>query len=185
MVINNIYEPPYNKFPPDGPIPVLSKTLVKSKLSQKFWKVTEKIYEELEEDRKNQEIQNPYQLTPLNESPISSPLPPQKLRSGKPSTGTNSKKIINKDNVLRAKTNNTQYKGENNQGRMYNTEQPEVGKVTQEEIEQLKNLIRRLQKELEMKDEIIRKQRVEKEKLSLRMDDLEKMLASFLVRNII
>ena len=37
MIINNRYEEPYNKFPNDGPIPLLSKPIVISKLSKKFW----------------------------------------------------------------------------------------------------------------------------------------------------
>ena len=44
MIINNQFEDPYNKFPPNGPIPFLSQPLVKSKLSNKFWKITKNIF---------------------------------------------------------------------------------------------------------------------------------------------
>ena len=54
MIINNRFEEPYKKFAPEGPIPVLSKTLVKSRLSKKFWKNTQKIYDEIN----NQDIEN-------------------------------------------------------------------------------------------------------------------------------
>ena len=37
-ILNNKFEEPYNKFPKDGPIPIINKTLVKSKLSPKFFK---------------------------------------------------------------------------------------------------------------------------------------------------
>ena len=37
MILNNRFEEPYNKFPGDGPIQLLSKPIVKSKLSKKFW----------------------------------------------------------------------------------------------------------------------------------------------------
>ena len=37
MILNNRFEEPYNNFPNDGPIPLLSKPVVKSKLSKKFW----------------------------------------------------------------------------------------------------------------------------------------------------
>ena len=47
MLINNSYEEPYNKFVPEGPLPILSKTLVTSKLTPKFWKRTKKIYQYL------------------------------------------------------------------------------------------------------------------------------------------
>ena len=51
MIINNIYEDPYNKFPSSAPIPLLSRPLVKSKLTQKFWKTTQNIFEStLKED---------------------------------------------------------------------------------------------------------------------------------------
>lgn len=36
MIINNNFEEPYNKFPPEGSVPILSKTIIKSKLSSKF-----------------------------------------------------------------------------------------------------------------------------------------------------
>lgn len=45
MLINKRVEEPYNKLPPEGPLPILSKTLIKSKLSPKFWKQTKNIYE--------------------------------------------------------------------------------------------------------------------------------------------
>ena len=37
MLMNNRIEEPYNKLPKEGPLPILSKTLIKSKLTQKFW----------------------------------------------------------------------------------------------------------------------------------------------------
>ena len=45
MLINKRIEEPYNRLPPEGPLPILSKTLIKSKLSPKFWKQTKDIYE--------------------------------------------------------------------------------------------------------------------------------------------
>jgi hypothetical protein len=36
MIINNTFEAPYNKFAPEGSIPIISKSIVKSKLSNKF-----------------------------------------------------------------------------------------------------------------------------------------------------
>ena len=56
MILNNRFEEPYNKFAPDGPIPILSKTLVKSRLSNKFWKCTQKLYEQIN----NQENEENY-----------------------------------------------------------------------------------------------------------------------------
>ena len=45
MLINKRVEEPYSRLPPEGPLPILSKTLIKSKLSPKFWKQTKDIYE--------------------------------------------------------------------------------------------------------------------------------------------
>ena len=45
MLINKRIEEPYNRLPPDGPLPILSKTLTKSKLTPKFWKLTQNLYD--------------------------------------------------------------------------------------------------------------------------------------------
>ena len=45
MIINNRYDDPYNKFPTSEPIPLLSRPLVKSALTEKFWKITQNIFE--------------------------------------------------------------------------------------------------------------------------------------------
>jgi len=41
MIINNSFEDPYNKFAPEGNIPIISKSIVKSKLSNKFNQIME------------------------------------------------------------------------------------------------------------------------------------------------
>jgi hypothetical protein len=41
MILNNHFEEPYNKFPPDGPVPILSKSLVKVRLTSKFAEITD------------------------------------------------------------------------------------------------------------------------------------------------
>lgn len=37
-IINERFEDPYNKFAPESPVPIINKTIVKAKLSQKFLK---------------------------------------------------------------------------------------------------------------------------------------------------
>ena len=44
MLINGRIGEPYNKNPPDGPLQILSKTLVKSELTHKFWERVKHIY---------------------------------------------------------------------------------------------------------------------------------------------
>jgi hypothetical protein len=39
MVLNNNFEAPYNKFAPEGPVPIISKSIVKARLSNKFAEV--------------------------------------------------------------------------------------------------------------------------------------------------
>lgn len=46
MLINERIEDPYTKFPPNGPLPQLSKTVIKSKLTKTFWEKTRHIYDE-------------------------------------------------------------------------------------------------------------------------------------------
>lgn len=41
MVLNQKFEEPYNKLPPEGPIPIISKSVVKSKLSNKFSEISD------------------------------------------------------------------------------------------------------------------------------------------------
>ena len=45
-VLNEHFEEPYNKFPPEGSVPILNKALVKSKLSKKFFQEALKMQSE-------------------------------------------------------------------------------------------------------------------------------------------
>ena len=42
MLINNKLEEPFDKMPKDNDLPIISKTLVNSQLSSKFWKCAQK-----------------------------------------------------------------------------------------------------------------------------------------------
>ena len=54
-VLNEHFEEPYNKFPPEGSVPILNKALVKSKLSKKFFEEALKMQNEKEENYEQQE----------------------------------------------------------------------------------------------------------------------------------
>jgi len=41
MILNNSFEDPYNKFAPEGPLPIISKSLAKAKLTKKFSQITD------------------------------------------------------------------------------------------------------------------------------------------------
>ena len=152
MILNKRFEEPYNKFAPDGPIPILSKTLVKSRLSNKFWKCTQKLYEQIN----NQENEDNY-IEENNDNNFENEEQNEKLK------GLN--KNINKN------TNNF------NNERNYETKN---NKQDNSEIENMKMIISKLQNDLSKKDLIIQNQKEEKVKLEKRIDELEKMLSSFL-----
>ena len=66
MLINRRIEEPYNKNPNDGPLQILSKTLVKSKLSKKFWESVRHIYNSILINNDNNEKRNNYKLPTNN-----------------------------------------------------------------------------------------------------------------------
>ena len=152
MILNKRFEEPYNKFAPDGPIPILSKTLVKSRLSNKFWKSTQKLYEQIN----NQENEDNY-IEENNDNNFENEEQNERLK------GLN--KNINKN------TNNF------NNERNYEIKN---NKQDNSEIENMKMIISKLQNDLSKKDLIIQNQKEEKVKLEKRIDELEKMLSSFL-----
>ncbi len=47
MLLNNKLQSPYDKFAPEGSIPIISKSFVKSKLSNKFYELTSNELSEL------------------------------------------------------------------------------------------------------------------------------------------
>ena len=66
MIINCKYEDPYDKFPPIGSIPFLSQSLVKSKLSKKFWNITKNIFELSFKEVKSDDIKDIKSSNPIN-----------------------------------------------------------------------------------------------------------------------
>ena len=66
-ILNNRFEDPYNKFAPEGAVPIINKTLVKAKLSQKFIKSSGQIFKNF--DNENNEyinVQNNYNMNNNN-----------------------------------------------------------------------------------------------------------------------
>ena len=54
-ILNEHFEEPYNKFPPEGSVPILNKALVKSKLSKKFF---EEAFKMQNEEQQQGQIEN-------------------------------------------------------------------------------------------------------------------------------
>ena len=179
MILNNRFEEPYNKFAPEGPIPVLSKTLVKSRLSNKFWKATQRIYDAVNnvnnnyEDDMYQQPQNmmmPQQQVNENKFenefenyPVNQQIRNPAVANGQQKLKSNKNKYFQNNNMI----NNNDYQGNNNN-------------ATNEELQNMKNLILKLQNDLAQKDNIIQNQKEEKLRLTKRVDELERMLSTFL-----
>ena len=179
MILNNRFEEPYNKFAPEGPIPVLSKTLVKSRLSNKFWKATQRIYDAVNnvnnnyEDDMYQQPQNmmmPQQQVNENKFerefenyPVNQQIRNPAVANGQQKLKSNKNKYFQNNNII----NNNDYQGNNNN-------------ATNEELQNMKNLILKLQNDLAQKDNIIQNQKEEKLRLTKRVDELERMLSTFL-----
>ena len=66
-VLNEHFEEPYNKFPPEGSVPILNKTLVKSKLSKKFFEEALKM-QNVENNNENEENEENNESGNFNEN---------------------------------------------------------------------------------------------------------------------
>lgn len=206
MVINNRYEEPYNKFPDDGPLILLSKPLILSKLSKKFWYYTKYLPQETTSQ------QNPLQSDDINYFSSSPYYPPE--RSIPTYTNTNEySKISNMDNQKNSPkrseiasnivNSSIDYKPKkiNKKGiGKFNNNNPNINKISyrpksnnykkntsrsqrnntitedDNEISELNNVIVQLENELNRQDIIIMNQRNEKLSLIKRIEELEKLL---------
>ena len=57
-ILNKHFEEPYNKFPPEGSVPILNKALVKSKLTKKFFEETMNMKRDEEQFEQQQQNMN-------------------------------------------------------------------------------------------------------------------------------
>ena len=151
-VLNQRFEEPYDKFPKDGPIPIINKTLVRSKLSAKFFK-------------ESAELQNQNFENNNSDRVIEEPELEDRLNSNE--------NIDNSDN------NNFNAVVDTNGNIDYDkTVKNKEGK--KKEIEELKELIERLKTEVVQRDETLNKLNVKKEKIEKNIFELEKMLSQYL-----
>ena len=160
MILNNRFEEPYNKFAPEGPIPVLSKTLVKSRLSNKFWKATQRIYDAVNNDNNINYMDDNMNINKNN----------CKLNYRRPKTSEI--KVKNK-NMNRIRINN-ENKTTNKKRNKYGINKNEI-----DEINELNDIIYNLQCEINRQDFIINNQINEKKKLQKRIFELEQVLKNF------
>ena len=170
MLINNRFEEPYNKFPPDGPLPILSKSLVKSKLTKKFWQYTKHIYD------------NVAMVSPHNSNEVENEEQIQNFTNNKnkkrPKTPSNTH--LNLNTVRINKGIDFTFGKSNNLNDKINNIVSNARNEKNIEVDILKDAIIKLEDDLNKKDAIIAEQRKEKIKLTQRIEELERMLASFL-----
>jgi len=149
-ILNEHFEEPYNKFPPEGNVPILNKSLVKSRLSKKFFEESIK-------------IQNEEQLKQIIEEN-------QNYNSGNNSINIDSDNISlnHNNNKLRFKNNN-----EFNNTKKNDDQSVEIINKQQKEINRLNDVLK--QKDLEI-DTLIR----EKGQMQKHIQELEQMIGKFM-----
>ena len=222
MLINKRVEEPYSRLPPDGPLPILSKILVKSKLSKEFFKQTKYIYDPNTNppERLNQEIkkekleknnsQNRINKNPKNNKDLKNFKKNNSLKTKRANTPTikhtNFKNLNNQKNIIGNNSNknikyNSNYNNDvgniiknaniknnylnysNNNEKLNFSGNIKNNNEDEDELNILKETIFKLEDELNKKEKIIELQREERVKLSLKVEQLEKMLESIYQKN--
>ena len=165
MILNNRFEEPYNKFPTDGPLPLLSKPIIKSKLSKKFWLYSQYLesqnYINSEDDFSSSEnnknsIDNNYmnKNSIYNENKMNF-----KANYKRPKSSGIKLNNINRNKIINKKNKNTTN--------------------DMDEINKLNEIIYNLKYELNKQDFIINNQINEKMKLQKRISELEQIIKNF------
>ena len=152
-ILNEHFEEPYNKFPPEGSVPILNKALVKSKLSKKFFEETIKMQNEEQFGQQSSEDKQNY---------------------------NDNNNINNNDNninsgsrtKLRNKSNNINNNDFNNNSSI-NVQSNKIINEQQKEIDRLNEILK--QKDLEI-DTLIR----EKGQMQKHIQELEQMVGKFM-----
>ena len=165
MVLNNRYEEPYNKFPADGPLPLLSKPIVISKLSKKFWLFSQYL--------RNEEILSNGPSLEGNENNLNNNynnFEEKKYEEQIPQNNIGYMKM-KKDIKIRPKSSGV-YGRKSGNKRTNN-------RKDMKEINQLNDIILTLQSELNKQDFIINNQINEKKELAKRIHQLEQVLNNF------
>ncbi len=163
MILNNRFEEPYNKFPNDGPLPLLSKPIIKSKLSKKFWLYSQYLESQNclnnEDDCSSSENNNKNSFAFENNNYI-----------------FNENKMNFKKNYNRPKSSGIKLNNNISKNRINNKK---IKTNDIDEINKLNEIIYNLQYELNKQDFIINNQINEKMKLQKRISELEQIIKNF------
>ena len=162
-ILNEHFEEPYNKFPPEGSVPILNKALVKSKLSKKFFEETMKMQNEEQIDNQKNEDNQSYNFNEPNNN--FNNIGNIEIHSNI----SNKKKLRNKNNNINNKINNNEF---NNNEEM-NEQSIKIINEQQKEIDRLNEVLK--EKDIEI-DTLIR----EKGQMQKHIDELEQMIGKFM-----
>ena len=162
-ILNEHFEEPYNKFPPEGSVPILNKALVKSKLSKKFFEETMKMQNEEQIDNQNNEDNQSYNFNEPNNN--FNNIGNIEIHSNI----SNKKKLRNKNSNINNKINNNEF---NNNEEM-NEQSIKIINEQQKEIDRLNEVLK--EKDIEI-DTLIR----EKGQMQKHIDELEQMIGKFM-----
>jgi len=185
MILNNRFEEPYNKFPGDGPIPLLSKPIVKSKLSKKFWLYSQYLesqnlinsedefsYSDNYNSNLNENEENDNNINYMNDNIKNINNNNYKLNYRRPKTSEIKVKNKNMGRINNYKNN--EYRTTNKKSNKYRIDKNDI-----DEINELNDIIYNLQCEINRQDFIINNQINEKKKLQKRIYELEQVLKNF------
>jgi hypothetical protein len=162
-ILNEHFEEPYNKFPPEGSVPILNKALVKSKLSKKFFEETMKMQNEEQIDNQNNEDNQSYNFNEPNNN--FNNIGNIEIHSNI----SNKKKLRNKNSNINNKINNNEF---NNNEEM-NEQSIKIINEQQKEIDRLNEVLK--EKDIEI-DTLIR----EKGQMQKHIEELEQMIGKFM-----
>jgi len=168
-ILNEHFEEPYNKFPPEGSVPILNKALVKSKLSKKFFEETMRMQNEEQIENQNNEENQSYNF---NESGSNN----NNVNMGGINMGNNDMQAnISNKKKLRNKNNNNNINNNNdfNDNVEINEQSIKIINEQQKEIDRLNEVLK--EKDIEI-DTLIR----EKGQMQKHIEELEQMIGKFM-----
>jgi hypothetical protein len=151
-ILNEHFEEPYNKFPPEGSVPILNKALVKSKLTKKFFEETLNMQRNEEKFEEQQNMEN------INEN---------NEEYENENESYNSKNIINNKNLR----NMSNYNSNDNQN--IKNQNIQIINEQKKEINRLNKLLR--ERDIEI-DTLIK----EKMQMQSHIEELEQMIGKFM-----
>jgi hypothetical protein len=183
MLINKRLEEPYSKMPDDGPLPILSKTVIKSKLSSKFWEKTKYIYDPNAKNDNNLHNEKNFKR------PITSVRKNKKISNNISLNNSNNNRS-QKINKKKAKTpimrHNIRYFDENkiNNVEKYRFNDDDflenINSKYNKELEILRDTAIKLEEKLDENQKIIERQEKEKIQLKNEINQLTELLKSII-----